>query len=434
MSPPQKICPTRRPPASCILAEAAIVGLIAAGVFAAGSPAWAADPTGETAELAVTWKRSYGEPPRTQIQTVATAAGGATYVPVLTYLPGAFVPGETPTTTPGADRRETIWRIDPATGERDQEILVHQAAEEGGGIYPGARDVTVLSGGDLLILAQFEDRRWLLIRQTTSGETVYRKRLWTDPDEESLIALSRVLPMPDGGGLLVGGRLNATDEKAVSAAYAVRVTAGGERLWDRSYDFGGEGPLTDGVAMPDGRVLLTGNAGGPSAPGEPRLAVAVIDAEGEPIRRTTLSGTYPAAGVTAAGEPVVTFLRTSGDATTCVARGLNLDSLAGLWETTVIGTRGVLDPPAITAVPGGFAVATADVLQKDLIVVQCTNGGGVRAIGRWRGQTLIGALSSAVAWQDGVLTAFWTVREGVHDGRRTNQVAGVGFKLIGEPE
>ena len=410
-----------------------------------------ADP----AELNTVWKTLYGGPPRAQVQHTVTGAGGALLLPVTTYLTG-----EDEQPRPDPDAREFVWTIDPATGDRGPEGPALQFPEDGlpfNPLFSHIRDVAVLPGGDrLLLVGRLGLGRWRLVRRTAAGETVFEKSLWEDPGEairrhyeavmrakgkvdvplvmglyeRSSVQLFNILPVSDGQFLLLGGRDDLVDER--HKAYAVRVTADGERVWDRSYDFDLRGQL-EGALLPGGRVVLT--AGTKNPPSEQaHVGVLVIDAGGDVVRRTAFPGFGPSVCVTESGRPVVAAVRIQEKEIAYFARGLDPDNLDLLWETApLLQGKWWPDSPAIVAVPGGFAVATCSPME--LVVSQCGDDGTIRAVGRWgdklmRAPTLGGA---ELAWEGGTLAAFWTVYGPEWaDPNRSQQVGGVGFELAGE--
>ena len=432
-----------------------LAGVLLAGLLAAS--AQAADP----AELTAVWKRLYGGPPRGQTQHTVTGAGGTFYLPVMTFLAG-----EPEQAAAEPDGRESVWTIDPATGERGPEGPALRFPEENVPFDPDfshIRDMAALPGGDrLLLVGRLGLGRWRLIRRTATDETVYEKWLWKDPQgtaqrlqhasegvgeplstdaQKALLKdlqeaqrhqLFRILPVSDGEFLLLGLRADAAEGR--NEPYVVRVTADGERVWDRSYDFEFRGEPR-GASTAGGRVVLTGDTTGPpgSESDELHVGVFVIDAEGEVVRRTTFPGVSPSVCITESGRLTVAAVRRQDELVTCFARGLDPDSLEQVWETPpLMHDEWLLSRPAVVTVPGGFAVATSSL--KALTVARCGDDGTVRAVGRWGDGLLRASLRGAtLARQGGTLAAFWTVYGPPRaDGDRSQQVGGVGFKLAGE--
>ncbi len=463
------------PSAPRTLAGALLAGLLVAAPAQAADPAKATEPAkaADPAELTAVWKHLYGGGPRGQIQHTVTGAGGAFHVPVTTFLPG-----EDGNPFLGADGRESVWTVDPATGERGPEEPALQMPADGFPSHPSdpylahVRDLAVLPGGDrLLLVGRIGLGRWRLIRRTAAGETLFEKSLWKDPHEElqryveemirlrtaqedldlplmarlqerASVQLFNIVPVSDGEFLLIGLRTEfseaLTDLSEIrNQLYAVRVTADGERVWDRSFDCEPFGE-PNGALLPDGRIVLTVNTThlpGPESE-DPHVGVLVIDSGGDVVRRTVFLGAAPSVCVTESGRPVVASWRVEEKAIACFARGLDPDTLDTLWETPpLMPGKWLLSSPKIVAVPGGFAVATSSFTE--LFVAQCSDDGAVRAVGSWsdklmRAPTLTGAV---LACEGGTLAAFWTVLgpDGT-DPARSQQVGGVGFTLVGEPD
>lgn len=204
------------------------------------------------------------------------------------------------------------------------------------------------------------DARFYLVKLDAGGQMEWERTYDGGPLHERGLAILE----NDDGYLLVGNSMDSRSGSTatVSDGYAVRTNQQGDEVWSRRY--GGDAHDIFHHAAPLGpdRYLLTGYTRGFGARGENDIWLVTVDGAGETVRSRLLGGE---------GADHNIIARASGDGAVYLA-GYTRSRGAGGWDAQVIrvdGTADVVwdhvfggtgDDGAVSLVPldgGGLAVA-----------------------------------------------------------------------------
>lgn len=158
---------------------------------------------------------------------------------------------------------------DHALGGSGEETLNDVALQSDGGLVLGGSLFGTSTHGNRTAPG-FGDRDFWLLRLDAAQQSLWDRAYGGQgPDE-----LRRVLPLRDGGFLLIGSSASEPSGTRTAAreggfdAWIVRVAADGTSLWDRAYGGLDGDRLNHGVELADGGFLLVGTSSSEPGPGK----------------------------------------------------------------------------------------------------------------------------------------------------------------------
>lgn len=177
-----------------------------------------------------------------------------------------------------------IWRVGPDGATRGTYRLEEPPEQQAAPVsYSDVKGVMPLHDGGVLVVVGFAgDRPWL-VRLDADGRQVAAAPISGRRDRSEFI-VSRVIATPDGQYVLLGH--TGLD------ALVVKIDATGKVLWEHRDDRGKMDFYVDGLANPDGSLLVVGNSGtyDYNFDGESVVFVRLFDRNGKPQTEKTWPG------------------------------------------------------------------------------------------------------------------------------------------------
>jgi hypothetical protein len=258
-----------------------------------------------------------------------------------------------------------LWEI-AQHGSISKDMVLKTPEKQGiniAGAYKLINGLTVSANGDIFAVGKFDGGYQSLIKMNKEGEILFSKNITEDTLGGVNSLILKIVSLTDNNLLLIG-----RDGSALSNGLVVKVDAVGNRLWEKTYDFGGGIEMfTDGLAMGEkGEFLVIGVSLkhiGTNNTEIPDIHVMRCDVEGNIITEEVFKGNFiPGRGPQLCkldSDKFVTFYcsKVTGKTVPYSIKAFSSD-LKTLWEKQVFELEFPPGPFKINAISrGGFVIA-----------------------------------------------------------------------------
>lgn len=228
-----------------------------------------------------------------------------------------------------------LWEVTPRGKIRRDIVIKRQHA--------AIRALTVLDRTHLLLIIDFVERQPWLLTVNTETKDIFAKEL-SVPSRR--LTIRKMIPLARQTFLLIG------DENA--DALAMKIDARGTLLWEKTFDRGKMELFVDGLALPNGDVVLVGNSGeynvfhaGPS-----QVWVGRYSPQGKLMAEAHFAGRY--GSITRSTQGMYGLVYDSGDEGQQDIRIQALTpDLQSKWHAKILAVENSLHHFKIAALSGG---------------------------------------------------------------------------------
>jgi hypothetical protein len=240
------------------------------------------------------------------------------------------------------------------------------AATKGPGVavFGEERDLVALSSGDLVHLVTVEAGVPAVLKTDRLGKELAFELLASLKGAE----LQKLLPLPDGGFVLLGQR-NAD-------FFLARIDGAGKLLWQKTEDAGAIDVLTDGVVLSPTQFLVVGGSGEYDIleRGSSKVWVKKYDTDGKLISENSFPGRRARLGATGEGYFHLAYDQSASDAQQIVVQRMS-EGLATVWSTRILEAPSGYSTFRVTGDPSGGVVVVGAKAEKPYVVGLDRQGG-----------------------------------------------------------
>lgn len=237
-----------------------------------------------------------------------------------------------------------LWKVNQA-GEMVKEIEIRDP--KGELVFPDINHLLILDNKDIFLVAELVHGLPSLVKLSKSGKLLYVKQI---AETENDVSIFKIVPTSDGYFILVG--------RKSSDAFAMKVDAAANIVWEKVFDRGKIEAFFDGVPTEDGGVFLVGNSwsGDPFFTGPSDLITVKLNLKGNIQSEIIFPGRYPSLARGQNGGFVIVYDKDDSTSQDIWIQAFNHE-LKDFWKARLITVdRGLAKFKVAPVSSGGFVV------------------------------------------------------------------------------